>query len=644
MNILLISPDSDNEGLWVTGEETTEVMNNMVPLGLATIAALTPGDIRVDIHDEVVHGPIDASTTFDVDYDLVGVTGFKAHLKRAREIAREFRRREILVAVGGPGVSSTPDAYEKDFDILFVGETEFTWPKFIEDFRRGAQQREYRQIAKPDLADSPMPKWDSIAADMNKYAMGCVQTTRGCPFDCEFCDVVYLFGRRSRHKPIETVLGEVKALEAYGMKSIFFCDDEFIGDPKYAKQLLLELIPLNNSFDAPLTFSTQLTMNLSKDDELLELLADANFNLVFIGVETPNIASLKETRKLQNVRTDLAGDIRKVLSYGIAIRAGTIVGFDNDGLDIFDVQAKFIQEACLPSVATNMLKAPYGTRLWGRLRKEGRVVDLAPVRDLLGHPRSFTNVLPKKMTRVELLKGYKRLLQDVNNWDSFTERIKGLIDQVKRKPNVREPRLQPQEVIEQCMLPSVPRHRRVNIEDIVGHTMERAPFMLKRVRAIIVQFAKYLETLEGLYPQIDNQIHLEEEGLMSFDLENRPIVVPLAFRNAYKAVFPRIYRRVYVNLDDSQRVPEALSEVFVDFLVRWGNEFENFEDHHQAFMDELCDQTCARFNGIEKQVFGDPDNVEVDLAFLKRSRLGDDILHDVEQQLVTYKTAEAAND
>jgi radical SAM superfamily enzyme YgiQ (UPF0313 family) len=639
--ILLISPDSDNEGLWLTGDEGPEVRNNMVPVGLATVAALTPPGYRVDIYDEIVSGRITDDTTFDVDYDLVGITGFKVHLVRCRELSAIFRRKGIPVAVGGPGVSGTPDAYRGHFDILFIGEAENTWPRFIRDWENGEYQSEYRQIEKPDLAQSPMPRWDSILDDLKsgKYVYGCVQTTRGCPFDCEFCDVIYLFGRRSRHKPIPTVLAEVAALEKLGMKSVFFSDDEFIGDPNYAKALLRELIPLNNSFETPLTYSTQLTMNLSKDEELLEMLADANFNLVFIGIETPNVASLKETGKFQNVRKDLAADVRKILSYGIAIRAGIIVGFDSDGPDIFDIQYDFIQRACLPSMAINMLKAPLGTKLWSRLRQAGRVVSLVKMKDQLGHARSYTNLLPKNMTRIELMQGYKGLLQRVYSWEAFEERVYGLIDAVERAPRVKEPPLTVEEAVRMCMLPTVPPERRATVEAMLRYCHETKPFMLRRVKTVILQFAKYLETLDALYPQIDRQIALEETGHFRLDPDDRPIAVPPMFREAYPALFPEVYRRVYLNLQDKSRVPEALTEIFVDFLVRWGDTFTELEEYHRAFLQEIADRTCAKVNGQAPQDFVPIESSDAAVPDVRKVRLGEDVLKSVDQELFKYVTA-----
>jgi Radical SAM superfamily/Domain of unknown function (DUF4070) len=640
-NILLVSPDSDNEGLWVTGEESMGVTNNMVPVGLATVAALTPETYRVDIWDELVHGLIDEHTVFPREYDLVGITGYKAHLPRCREISRVFRTRGILVAVGGPGVSGTPDAYRGDFDILFIGEVEKIWPEFLSDWESGQYGSEYRQIDKPDLADSPIPRWGSLIQDLPRYAMGCVQTTRGCPFDCEFCDVIYLFGRRSRHKPIDRVLEEVAVMERLGMRSVFFCDDEFIGDPRYAKELLHRLIPLNNSFERPLTFSTQLTMNLSRDDELLELAADANFNLVFIGIESPNNASLKETHKFQNIRQDLVADVHKILSYGIAIRSGIIVGFDSDGPDIFDIQWRFIQKAALPSTAINMLKAPLGTRLWARLRQEGRVVTLAKLKGQLGHPRSYTNILPKQMSRVDLMRGYKDLLTRVNTWSAFSERAKTFVSLVNRQPRVNEVPLTLEEAYRLCEAVGLSDEGKETTRSILEHCLGSAPFMLRRVKTVVVQFAKYVKTVEELLPQLDRQIALESNDDFPLVPDDRPITVPTSFRRAYESIFPELHRRVYLNLTAKEQVPEALTEVFVDFLVRWGDSFHELEAHHMVQLKEICDRTSARLNGQPPQTFVPRDTADEPVPSPTRIRLGEDVLKSVEQELVKYLAAGA---
>ncbi len=645
-NILLINPAADNEALWVTGDEGPEVKNNILPLGLATIAGLTPEAFRVDIWDELVHGLIDDTTKFEVSYDLVGITGYKAHLPRNRHLAQIFRKHSIPVAVGGPGVSATPAEYEMDFDILFIGEAEKTWPQFLRDWQQGEYKSEYRQIEKIDLTDSPLPKWNNIAADVAKYAMGSVQTTRGCPFDCEFCDVIYLFGRRPRHKPIENILEEVRTLERLGVRSIFFCDDEFIGDRQYAKDLLRALVPLNNSFSVPLTFSTQLTMNVSRDEELLRLLADANFYMLFIGIETPNKESLRESNKMHNIRHDLVEDVHKILSYGMAIRAGIIVGFDNDDKNIFDIQYDFIQKSFLPSVAINMLKVPMGTKLWARMRAEGRV-EIVPqdLRGKLGHPRSYTTIIPKQMSRVDLMKGYRRLLERVFSWESFAERILGFISVVAFPPQHLQSSVHGDDGLEGLDEKlKVGSEGSAAIKKINQHMKQRAPYLMARVKALVVQQARYYETINKLLPQVDRQIELESSGKLTFEPDNRPIIISPAFKEAYKEIFPDIYQRISMNLVEKEHVNPALVEVFVDFLVTFGKDFKSFETYHRLLLEDICDRSCAKHNGQRPDEFTSAVQGDVHLKDIKRLRLDEDVLKSVEQILVKLASAGTAGE
>ncbi|MFQ6003445.1 MAG: radical SAM protein, partial [Candidatus Zixiibacteriota bacterium] len=507
----------------------------ILPLHIATIAALTPDDIEVDLWDEAVHGQLDESTELE-DYDLVGITGYPVQLQRVKEIAQVFRQRGLPVAIGGAGVSAAPERYLDDFDILFLGEAELTWPKFLADFLAGSYHKEYRQITKPDLALSPPPRWDSLENQMKNYLAGAVQTTRGCPFDCEFCDVIYLFGRRSRHKPIDRVLEEVVNLQRLGMGNLFFCDDNFTGNPHYTKELLRELIPLNNSFQNPLRFSTQLDISVAKDDELLQLLADANFSNFFIGIESPNIESLKETGKLQNVKSDLIADCKKVMSYGMYIVAAMIVGFDHDTPEIFDQQFEFIQETYMPAVRINILKAPHGIRLWHRLLKEGRLLNvetgLYDEEGFFGKDtRGATNIIPKRMTRAELFSGYLNLVERVYDWDNFAERIKKFISNVKRKPNVP----QKSELSEglspdlSAFLFSLDEKVQSVIFDIFFHTRKNAPFMMRKVLGSISRQYMAAANLPLLRENILKQIQFEESVDMEQFIFKEEVLVPESF-------------------------------------------------------------------------------------------------------------------
>ena len=626
--ILLVSPLSDNESLWVTGEESVEVKNNFPPLGLATLAAMTPKDrFEVQLWDEIVHGPITAETLQQLKPDLVGVTGYKHHLPQCRTVARLARDANIITAIGGPGVSGSPYDYRADFDILFINEAEYIWGQFLDDWDAGAYKSEYRQIDKPDLDESPLPCWDSIADDMCKYAMGVVQTTRGCPFDCEFCDVIYLFGRRMRHKPIPQIIEEVRMQAAFGLTNIFFCDDEFSGDRKYAKALLKEVIELNKEYDGELVFSTQMTIAVATDHEFLSLLAEANFDLVFMGIESPNEEALKGANKRQNLKGDLIENVHMTLAHGMGIRAGMIVGFDDDDQDIFRMHYDFIQESCLTSIAINMLKAPLGTPMWIRMMREGRVLNMAKNKNL-GHARTYTNILPKKMTRVELLEGYHWLLKNVYSWSSFAQRVIGFVDLVKNPP---PPNAITKAITREEILARVPQtdEARQAIADMMEHTLATKPGLMRKVKILILQHASYYVTICELLPQLENQIRLEKLGEVILESDDRATPPPVEFRPAFDQLFPELYKRSYYSLKDLSNQSQCLTEVFLEFLVRWGADFAGLEEYHFDMMSELVDRSCAKFNDMNPEDFEPCSERSGEVPRYKKLRIADDIYKNV---------------
>ena len=667
MRILLVSTLYDPEMSWYTGIseiKSLQAKTWLTPLNLATIAALTPDDVELDLWDEAVQGPIEESTDLK-DYDLVGISFLSFRLSRAREIARFFHKLGTPVAAGGPGVSSAPEKCRDDFDIFFIGEAELTWPQFIADWKAGNYRKEYRQVSRPDFSISPIPQWDGIADHITDYYSGAVQTTRGCPFDCEFCDVIYLLGRRPRHKPIDQVLEEIRVIQKLGLNSIFFCDDNFIGNVRYAKDLLKEVIALNSIFPSPLSFQTQLSINVAKDDELLELLADANFAQFVIGIETPNIESLIETNKPQNYTIDLVEVAKKIMSYGVVIKAALVVGFDHDTTDIFDRQFEFLQETCIPVTSLHILEAPDGTRLWARLLAEGRLIsDESRSHYHYGGRRYGTNIIPKRMTRVELLEGYADLLQRCSAWSDFAYRMKGMVSGVKRQPNV--PNAVPdftEEKLDQLlsiltmaknsgMIDTLPLGRggdskglnylkeffllkdeeaRNAIFDIIRHTLCHAPFMLDKViRLILFNYSQRVhlpEHIEALRHQIDT----EKSGEFTPKVAKGIIFIPESFKQPYKTLFPEIYERVYQGLQDKTRTEEALIEIFTDFIIRWRQSLEQFEEHHRLFLQEIADRTIAKENKVlegKSVAFQQGEMPDV-----KKIGLADDILKYVQQEL-----------
>ena len=402
--IVFISPKPP-ESMWsLTGIcEMIRRPAPIPPLGLATLAALTPSHYEIQIIDENIE-----TIDFDIVCDLVGITGYTVHNARMFDIAKAFQIRGVLTVGGGAFCSSHPDMAREHFDVVVVGEAERVWPGFLKEWEKGIHQPFYEEIEQIDFDQnpSPIPRWDLIKVD--QYLSQTVQTTRGCPYDCEFCDVVSLFGRKSRHKPIKQVLEELQQLSDLGAYEILFADDNFIGNRKYAKELLTELIPFNQALKVPMRYITQITLNCADDDELLDLLKRARFHSLFIGIESPKRESLIATNKHHNITKDMKKSVHKIQSRGILVIAAMIVGFDTDDVNIFDFQKKFLQEAGIIVPMVGMLMAPRGTKLWDRLEQERRLVDFD-----FGDSQLGTNIVPKLMSREELEANYLKLLQTI---------------------------------------------------------------------------------------------------------------------------------------------------------------------------------------------------------------------------------------
>lgn len=486
----------------------------ITPLHLATIAALTPDDIEVRIWDEHVMGPIEAGADL-AGVDLVGVTAFSSHLRRARKIAALMRAKAIPVVIGGPGVTSAPESCRDDFDVLFVGEAETTWPRFIDDFRAGRHQREYRASEPPDLALSPRPRWESIAATMSEYITGGVQVSRGCPFNCEFCGVWQIFGRKMRTKDMDQVADEIRTLERLGLRSILFCSDNFVGNPKYAKELLRRVIALNAEFVEPISFAAELDITIARDDEMLELLADANFGGLLIGIETPNRESLAEVRKRQNLRGNLVETCRRIQSFGIPIDGSVVVGFDHDTVATFDEQFAFLQDSCIPLPKMHMLKAIPGTELHARLMAEGRVVDRATIAD--GGSADYldaavhSNILPVGMSRIELMAGYLDLVERIFDWENFARRTAGFVANVARPPRPAVERPDQRRVSGLLSrLEVFPAEAQEPVRRLLAETQDTAPFMAPTVATLVFRQLFDAARLPAMRNEITRQIAREE--------------------------------------------------------------------------------------------------------------------------------------
>jgi radical SAM superfamily enzyme YgiQ (UPF0313 family) len=392
---------------------------NLPVASLPLLAALTPEGHTVTLIDENVEA---------IDYercaraDIVGVTGMSVQRFRMKEILTELKRRNCFTAVGGPLVTVMEDYFEGLADVIFIGEAEETWPQFLNEWKQGLHQLRYEQIEKSDMTRVPTPRFDLLK--MRHYAFGSMQISRGCPFQCEFCDIIVTFGRKPRLKTTPQIIAELEALRAEGMRIVFIVDDNLIGNKREIKKVLRDLADWQLRNKYPLTFFTEASIDLADDPELLELMDEANILSVFIGIESPNEESLRETKKYQNVRQGgtLVEKVRRIQDAGIEVWCGMIIGFDHDDATIFDRQIRFLEESRISLSMTGMLHAIPKTPLHARLEAEGRL-------DPSDQPEFGTNVIPAQIGREELREGWFRVMTEIYQTEPFFARVDDLYEQ-----------------------------------------------------------------------------------------------------------------------------------------------------------------------------------------------------------------------
>lgn len=399
----------------------------MADLAIPTIAGMVPRDFDVRLCDENI-SPIE----FDISADFVGITGKITQWGRMTAIAREFRRRGKVVLIGGSYASLSPEVVRPHCDIVVRGEAEDISEELFSDLRKGRWKPEYVGN-RPDLARSPMPNWELYPND--RALLGTVQTSRGCPFECEFCDVIQYLGRKQRHKPVTQVLRELDEIYRRDYRHIFLADDNFTVYRARAKELLAALRNWNLRQDqVKVRFVTQVSIDAARDAELLKMCAEAGLTHVFIGIETPNEDSLRETKKRQNVGINLLDQVQRFLEHGIAVAGGMIVGFDSDGPDIFERQYEFAMSSPIPIFTVGALVAPAATPLYERMAKSGRL-SLDGL-EMAAMPWS-TNIVPQQMTREHLLRGIQWLCNKLYQPSAFGERILRFIDKLGKRLDPR---------------------------------------------------------------------------------------------------------------------------------------------------------------------------------------------------------------
>lgn len=394
-------------------------------LSLVTIAAMLPSEWEKRYVDLNVERLTDDQLRWA---DYVFISAMLAQKTSTREIIARCNKLGVPVVAGGPAFAGTSEVFS-GVDHMIIGEAEVILPEFIADLGRGDTKPRYESQVRPQLAGTPLPLWDLV--DMRKYATMLVQYSRGCPFACEFCDIPGLYGNRQRAKTPGQMVAEFQALYDAGWRgAVFIVDDNFIGNCRNAEEMLPAIVAWQRANGYPFTLITEASVNLGKMPGLLDLMRDANFSKVFLGIESPSKSALKECHKFQNAAADLLEVVQIIHGYGIQVMGGFIVGFDSDSHDIFDVQIEFIQKSGIVSAMVGLLVVVEGTPLWKRLAGERRILENATGNNSDGR----LNFIPR-MDPALLVAGYQRVVSTIFSPKVYYRRVANMIDQYT--PSVR---------------------------------------------------------------------------------------------------------------------------------------------------------------------------------------------------------------
>jgi len=397
------------------------------PLGLLTVAAMLPAEWEKKLVDMNVARLTDEDIKWA---DYVFISAMVVQQDSVKEVIARCKRLNTRIVAGGPLFTTGYEEFD-GVDHFVLGEAEVTLPLFLEDLEKGCARHVYSSGTRPDISRTPIPLWSLI--NMNNYSSMNVQYSRGCPFNCEFCDIILLNGHQPRTKEKEQLVAELDELYRRGWREgVFVVDDNFIGNKKKLKlEILPAIIEWRKGKRHPFVLSTEASINLADDEELMQLMVDAGFSTVFIGIETPNEESLLECAKLQNRNRDLVASVKKIQNCGLEVQGGFIVGFDSDPLSIFKNQINFIQKSGIVTAMVGLLNAPPGTRLYQRLKKENRLV-----KAFTGNNTDCSlNFIPK-MNYETLINGYKYILNTIYSPKSYYERVKTFLKEYKPRGDI----------------------------------------------------------------------------------------------------------------------------------------------------------------------------------------------------------------
>jgi radical SAM superfamily enzyme YgiQ (UPF0313 family) len=425
MKILLVYPETPSTFYSFTSAlEFVSKKSAEPPLGLLTVASMLPIEWDKKLIDMNVSELKDKHLEWA---DYVFISGMNIHKISFKKVVERCNQVGVKVVAGGPMVTFEHEEFP-GVDHFILNEAELTLPQFLEDLEKDCAKSVYSSSEFPEISSTPIPQWELL--DTNKYASMSLQYSRGCPYNCEFCSITILNGRKPRTKSAEHFINELEALFNTGWRGgIFIVDDNFIGNRRELKsELLPTIIEWIKKRDYPFSFSTEVSINLADDDELIRLMVEANFYGIFIGIETPNSQSLVECGKSQNLNRDLVEAVKKLQRNGLMVSAGFIIGFDNDPEDIFEIQKTFIQKSGIATAMVGLLNVPLGTRLFRRLKSENRLIETTNGNNM----DSVLDFIPK-MNPQELINGYKDVLKTIYSQKAYYERVKTFLNEYQPK-------------------------------------------------------------------------------------------------------------------------------------------------------------------------------------------------------------------
>ena len=384
------------------------------PLGLLTVAAMLPAEWEKRLVD------LNVTTLTEADLawaDYVLISAMTLQRESARGIIARCKEAGVEIVAGGPLFTSESERFE-EVDHLVLNEAEVTLPAFLADLKRGRAQHVYATSEFPDIRKTPTPLWRLV--DQTRYDTMSIQFSRGCPYDCEFCNVTALFGNRVRIKSAQQIRAELDSLYDHGWRGrVFFVDDNFIGNKKYLKAELLPALVEWRRNKVGMAFHTEASITLADDTQLMAMMVAAGFDTVFVGIETPNEGGLAECGKVQNKNREMIEDVKRIQRAGLQVQGGFIVGFDSDTPAIFQRQIDFIQTSGIVTAMVGLLQAPIGTKLHARLKREGRLLGCMSGDNGDGG----TNIVPKMGLDI-LQEGHRRILREVYSPERYYQRVR----------------------------------------------------------------------------------------------------------------------------------------------------------------------------------------------------------------------------